>query len=55
MLIDFIQGQGDRVFYESLYNQKPDSFMALKWCIEYGVFDEEKAKKEFAVFIAVAC
>jgi len=28
-----------RVFYESLYTQNPDSEMAARWCIEFGVLD----------------
>ncbi|OWZ21422.1 hypothetical protein PHMEG_0004034 [Phytophthora megakarya] len=30
-------GFADRVFYESLLQQRPDSRMAQKWCLEYGV------------------
>lgn len=36
------QGDSQRAFYESLLEQKPDSLMALKWCVEYGVLDQEK-------------
>ena len=28
---------GTRVYYESLRCQKPDSYLAIKWCVEYGV------------------
>ena len=35
---------GTRRFYESLLRQKPDSLMAMKWCVEYGVLDEAHAK-----------
>ena len=35
-------GAGDRVFYESLYNQRPSSFMALQWCLKYGVLPREE-------------
>ena len=31
-------GAGERVYYESLYRENPDSAMALIWCIEHGVF-----------------
>ena len=30
-------GAGDRVFYETLLRQKPDSVMAQEWCLAYGV------------------
>jgi hypothetical protein len=38
-------GNGDRVFYETLYNQRPDSEMAQEWCVNYGVLSEEDAAK----------
>ena len=39
-------GDGDRVFYESLYKQSNgESQMALKYMVQYGVFDAEKAAK----------
>ena len=31
-----------RVFYESLYRQRPDSKMALSWCIQFGVLNEDE-------------
>ena len=30
-------GNGDRVFYETLLEQRPDSEMAQKWCVHHGV------------------
>jgi len=30
-------------FYYSLLKQKPDSHMAIKWCLEHGVFSCKKA------------
>jgi hypothetical protein len=36
-------GAGDRVFYESLLEQRPDSLMAMQWCVEYGVLSKERA------------
>lgn len=30
-------GFGDRVFYETLLRQRPDSAMAQEWCLYYGV------------------
>mmetsp|Transcript_20198 Transcript_20198/g.56293 ORF Transcript_20198/g.56293 Transcript_20198/m.56293 type:complete len:113 (-) Transcript_20198:1634-1972(-) len=38
-------GFGDRVFYESLLKQRPDSLMAQEWCINYGVLSHKKAEK----------
>ena len=37
------------MFYESLYYQNPDSFMALKWCVEYGVFPPSESEAMFKV------
>ena len=37
------------MFYESLYYQNPDSFMALKWCVEYGVFPPNESEAMFKV------
>eukprot|EP00545_Synedropsis_sp_CCMP1620_P001691 CAMPEP_0119007374 /NCGR_PEP_ID=MMETSP1176-20130426/2971_1 /TAXON_ID=265551 /ORGANISM="Synedropsis recta cf, Strain CCMP1620" /LENGTH=110 /DNA_ID=CAMNT_0006959505 /DNA_START=12 /DNA_END=344 /DNA_ORIENTATION=- len=36
-------GFGDRVFYETLYRQKPNSAMAQEWCVHYGVLPEDEA------------
>ncbi len=36
-------GSGDFVFYQTLYKEKPESNMALVWCIEHGVFSHEEA------------
>ena len=36
-------GYADRVFYESLLQQRPDSEMAQEWCVQYGVLPEERA------------
>lgn len=36
---------GDRVFYESLYKQKPSSEMAQEWCVAYGILSEAEALK----------
>lgn len=38
-------GFGDRVFYETLLRQRPDSIMAQEWCVFYGVLPEEEAEK----------
>ncbi|ETI51940.1 hypothetical protein F441_04809 [Phytophthora nicotianae CJ01A1] len=37
-------GFADRVFYESLLQQRPDSRMAQKWCLEYGVLKWAEAE-----------
>ena len=36
-------GYADRVFYESLLEQRPDSEMAQEWCVQYGILPEERA------------
>ena len=33
-----------RIFYTSLLKQRPDSDMALKWCVERGILTEKKAQ-----------
>ena len=38
-------GFGDRVFYETLLRQRPDSEMAQEWCVNYGVLPSEEAAK----------
>lgn len=35
----------DRVFYETLLQQRPDSEMAQEWCLFYGILDEQEAHK----------
>jgi hypothetical protein len=40
---------GDRVFYESLMEQNPDSAMAQEWCVAYGALDEKKALALLAI------
>ncbi|KAL7503540.1 hypothetical protein ACHAXN_004647 [Cyclotella atomus] len=44
-------GNGDRVFYETLYRQRPDSEMAQEWCIAYGVLSEEEASKVYKLIV----
>jgi len=39
---------GDRVFYETLYIQIPESEMAQDWCLEYGVLPDKDAAKLYA-------
>jgi len=38
-------GNGDRVFYETLLEQNPDSEMAQDWCSTHGVLEEKEAAK----------
>ena len=33
------------LFYTSLYEQRPDSQMALKWLVEHGVYDGKRREK----------
>ena len=39
------------MFYETLLKQRPESEMARDWCLQYGIFDEEQAKKEYKAMI----
>lgn len=43
------QGDASRAFYESLLEQKPESLMALRWCIDYGCLEHDKADKGLAL------
>jgi hypothetical protein len=45
-------GNGDRVFYETLLGQRPDSEMAQDWCLSYGVLDGEAHEKLYALVVA---
>ena len=38
------EGDGARIFYESLREQKPASKMAEKWCLEHGLVNPDIAK-----------
>ena len=38
-------GDATRAFYESLLEQRPDSIMAKKYCVEYGCLDGDKANE----------
>ena len=42
-------GNGDRVFYETLIEQRPDSEMAQEWCVYYGVLDASRAAALWAL------
>lgn len=43
------QGDSLRAYYESFLEQKPDSFLALKWCVEYGCLESERAQASLAI------
>ena len=38
-------GDATRAFYESLLEQRPDSLMAKKYCVEYGCLDADRANE----------
>ena len=38
-------GDATRAFYESLLEQRPDSIMAKRYCVDYGCLDNDKAKE----------
>jgi hypothetical protein len=38
---------GDRVFYESLLSQRPNSEMAQEWCVVYGILEENEASRVY--------
>lgn len=38
-------GSGERVFYETLFQQKPESVMAKEWCLAYGILDWNVAEQ----------
>ena len=49
-----MQGAGERVFYESLFGEKPSSEMALVWCVEHGVFQGDlMIEKAFKSYMAI--
>ena len=37
-----VQGDATRGFYESLLEEKPESPMAIRFCIEYGILAGDK-------------
>merc|ERR1712146_596724 len=40
-----IQADSTRAFYESLIQEKPDSKIAIRYCVEYGIFPVEEHNK----------
>ena len=45
------RGFGDRVFYETLLKQNPNSIMAQEWCVNYGVLSTEDSSKLYKVIM----
>jgi hypothetical protein len=45
------RGFGDRVFYETLLRQKPDSQMAQEWCVAHGVLPLDEAQKLYKIIL----
>lgn len=45
------RGFGDRVFYETLLRQKPESEMAQEWCVNYGVLPLVDAERLYKVIL----
>ena len=43
-------GEGTRLFYETLLSEKPDSKMAEEWLMEYGCLTDEKQLLAFKKF-----
>ena len=39
------EGEGTRVFYETMYEQMPGSRFAEKWLLDHGCLPQEKAAK----------
>jgi uncharacterized protein YycO len=45
------RGFGDRVFYETLLKQNPDSEMAQEWCVNYGVLLRSEAERLYKIIM----
>jgi hypothetical protein len=45
------RGFGDRVFYETLLKQVPDSEMAQEWCVNYGVLPRSEAERLYKIIM----
>ncbi|BAM42191.1 conserved hypothetical protein [Theileria orientalis strain Shintoku] len=43
-------GDGTRGFYESLYEENPNSLIAIKFCVEYGIFGGSKHSEALAKY-----
>mmetsp|Transcript_17640 Transcript_17640/g.24887 ORF Transcript_17640/g.24887 Transcript_17640/m.24887 type:complete len:120 (+) Transcript_17640:389-748(+) len=44
-------GFGDRVFYETLLRQRPDSAIAQEWCVNYGVLPAKEAENLYKIIL----
>lgn len=44
-------GDADRVFYESLHKQKPESPMAQNYVIEYGILPMAEASELYKIYL----
>jgi hypothetical protein len=44
------EGEGTRVFYESMYEQKPGNRFAEKWLLDHGCLPIEKATQLMDVY-----
>lgn len=44
-------GNGDRVFYETLLKQRPQSEMAQEWCLLYGILPEKEAEILYKAYV----
>mmetsp|Transcript_13646 Transcript_13646/g.20449 ORF Transcript_13646/g.20449 Transcript_13646/m.20449 type:complete len:156 (-) Transcript_13646:78-545(-) len=42
-------GSGDRVFYDTLLVQRPDSEMAQEWCVSHGTLEYDHAEKLYRI------
>ncbi|AFZ81197.1 hypothetical protein BEWA_006060 [Theileria equi strain WA] len=47
------QGDGTRGFYESLYQENPNSLIAIKFCVEYGIFGGQKHNEILDKYVAL--
>lgn len=45
------RGFGDRVFYETLLKQNPNSEMAQEWCVNYGVLPRSEAERLYKIIM----
>jgi hypothetical protein len=42
-------GSGDRVFYDTLILQRPESEMAQEWCVSHGTLDFAEAERIYKI------
>jgi hypothetical protein len=46
-----VQGDSTRGFYESLYEENPNSPMAIRFCVEYGIIPSAKLDAVYKKFL----